>query len=67
MLKFSVPKMSCGHCAAAIAKAIKSVDPQAEVEADIPARQVTVRTSADADKISQVIATAGYESDKLAA
>ena len=35
MLKLSVPKMSCGHCASTIEKAVKSVDPGAKIAVDL--------------------------------
>ena len=42
MLRYSVPDMTCGHCAQAIEKAVKSVDPQAEVAVDLTSKEVTV-------------------------
>ena len=36
MIEFQVNDMTCGHCAGVITKALKSVDPTAQVEIDIP-------------------------------
>lgn len=67
MLRFKVADMTCGHCASVIDRAVKSVDPQAEISADIRNGEVTVRSSADEAQISDVIRLAGYENQKLAA
>ena len=37
-MKFHSPDMTCGHCASVITKAIKSVDPVAEVKVDLKTR-----------------------------
>ena len=42
MLTLKVPDMSCGHCAATIEKAVKSVDPAAKVKADIEKKTVSI-------------------------
>ena len=67
MLKLKVPDMSCGHCAQAIERAVKSVDPQARVEVDLNGKTVTVETQAEERTITEVVRSAGYESEKLAA
>ena len=36
MLKLKVDEMSCGHCASTVQKAVKSVDPVAQVSVDLP-------------------------------
>ncbi|WP_245410924.1 heavy-metal-associated domain-containing protein [Microvirga flavescens] len=67
MLRFSVPKMSCGHCVATITKAVKSLDPQAGVQADLGKQEIAIMTNATAEQIKDALTTAGYESQKLAA
>jgi copper chaperone len=61
MLRYSVPDMTCGHCAQAIEKAVKSVDPQAEVAVDLTTKEVTVRSEADEARVAETIRDAGYE------
>jgi copper chaperone len=61
MLRYSVPDMTCGHCAQAIEKAVKSVDPQAEVAVDLTTKEVTVRSEADEARVAGTIRGAGYE------
>ena len=66
MHRYSVPKMSCGHCAGTIDQAVKAIDPSADVTIDIQARQVAVRSSAAAERIEQAIRSAGYETAPVA-
>lgn len=41
MLKLKVPNASCGHCAAAIEKTAKDIDPAAEVKAELSSKVAT--------------------------
>lgn len=67
MLKLKVQDMSCGHCASTIEKAVKTVDPVARVTVDLGSSTVTVETRADETAIRDVIRSAGYDNQKLAA
>lgn len=67
MLKLKVQDMSCGHCASTIEKAVKTVDPVARVTVDLGSSTVTVETRADETAIRDVIRSAGYDNEKLAA
>lgn len=67
MLKLSIPKMSCGHCASTIEKAVKSVDPGAQITVDLSKATVAISTSSNGKAISQAIKQAGYENIELAA
>lgn len=60
MLRFNVDGMSCNHCAQAVTKAVKGVDPGAEVRVDLAAKLVEADTQADPKRVSQAIADAGY-------
>ncbi len=62
MVKLNVPDMSCGHCAGVITKAIKEVDPGAEVKVDLPGKTVAVTTTAPKHSISAALERAGYPS-----
>lgn len=66
MYRFEVFGMTCGHCISAIDKAIKSIDPQAEVSTDLKSAEITVRSQADEVRISDAIREAGYDNQKLA-
>jgi len=67
MLKLNVPDMTCGHCASTVEKAVKSVDPAAKVNVDLGSKTVTVDSVADETKVKDVIRSAGYENEKMAA
>jgi copper chaperone len=60
MLRLKVPDMSCGHCAATIEKAARSVDPSAEVDVDLTRKIATIATTASADRVRSAIRDAGY-------
>lgn len=67
MHRYNVPDMTCGHCAQTIEKAVKSVDPQAQVAVDLPAHEVTIRSDAEETRIAAAIRSAGYENRRLSA
>ena len=61
MIELNVERMTCGHCVSAVTQAVKSVDPEADVQVDLEARRVRIdggRSSADA--VSRALAGAGY-------
>lgn len=60
MIEFKVEAMSCGHCASVITKAVKSADPSARVEVDLPSHSVRVQTTEDRETIAAALADAGY-------
>ncbi|MGA0571954.1 heavy-metal-associated domain-containing protein [Variovorax sp. VNK109] len=57
---FQVQGMTCGHCERAVTRAVKQVDPQAEVKIDRPAGRVEVQTSQPRDALAKAIAGEGY-------
>ena len=66
MLAFQVNDMTCGHCAGAITKAVKSVDHAAEVTIALTRHLVTVKaTAVDAQHIRDAIAGAGYTPEQV--
>lgn len=61
MTKFNVPEMSCGHCKAAVEKAVADVDASASVEVDLENRTVSIQsTLADAVLIA-ALEDGGYQ------
>lgn len=60
MIAFEVQDMTCGHCAATITKAVKAVDPAAEVKIDLEAHRVQVETRKGAEEIAGAIREEGY-------
>ena len=60
MHRYSIPSMTCGHCAGTIDHAIKHLDPKAEVTIDLKAKEVSVRSAAAEAEIAAGIRSAGY-------
>ena len=67
MLKLRVDEMSCGHCVSTVQKAVKSVDPAAQVSVDLPTGTVTVESAASEDTITDAIRSAGYPAERSTA
>ncbi len=59
-MKFNVPDMTCGHCVASVTKAVKALDPAAEVKADLASKTVSVETALPAAAVAMALDQAGY-------
>uniref|UniRef100_A0A832H4Q1 Copper chaperone n=1 Tax=Oscillatoriales cyanobacterium SpSt-402 TaxID=2282168 RepID=A0A832H4Q1_9CYAN len=59
-LQLKVPNMACSACSDTIAKAIKTIDPAATVQADPKTKLVEVDTQASETTIRDAIVSAGY-------
>lgn len=61
MIAFKVDDMTCGHCASTITRAVKDVDPDAEVRIDLDRHLVEIDAKAGtAQALRAAIAGAGY-------
>ena len=60
MLEFEVKDMSCGHCASSVTKAVKLVDPAAQVDVDLGSKKVKVESSRDRASFAKALTEAGY-------
>ena len=60
MHEFHLPAMTCGHCASTVSLALKLVDPACEVQVDIAARRIQVRSSEARDALVEALAESGY-------
>jgi copper chaperone len=60
LTEFNIDAMSCNHCVKAVTEAVKSVDPQAEVEVDLGTKRVKVESQADRARLAQALDEAGY-------
>ncbi|GAB3764325.1 cation transporter [Ramlibacter monticola] len=58
---FQVQGMSCSHCVGAVTEAVKSVDPQAEVQIDLTTGKVEVQSGGDRAAIARAIEEEGYK------
>lgn len=63
MPEIQVKGMSCGHCAAAVTKALKSLPGISEVQVDLADGRVTYQSSRPVpqEELLRVIRAAGYE------
>lgn len=59
-IELTVPSMACSACSDTITKAIKTVDPNAVVQADPKTKLVNVETEKPETEIREAIASAGY-------
>ena len=57
---FSVTGMTCGHCEKAVTRAVKQLDPQAEVSIDRTCNKVEVQSTLTRELLSRAIADEGY-------
>lgn len=57
---FTVTGMTCGHCEKAVTRAIKQVDPQAEVTIDRAANKVQVQSDQPHNVLGKAITEEGY-------
>jgi copper chaperone len=63
MPEIKVKGMSCGHCAAAVTKALQSLPGVSEVQVDLAGGRVTYQSAGQAspEEVARVIKAAGYE------
>lgn len=57
---FTVTGMTCGHCEKAVTRAVKQLDPGAEVKIDRAANKVEVASTQAREALSKAIAEEGY-------
>jgi copper chaperone len=60
MIELRVEGMTCGHCVSAVTRAVKTVDPEANVQVDLGTGRVQVDGRSSADAVGKAIAEAGY-------
>jgi copper chaperone len=57
---YTVTGMTCSHCEKAVERALKRVDPQAQVQIDRAQNRVQVESSAPREALAAVITEEGY-------
>jgi len=60
MIELIVDDMTCGGCVASITRVVKSLDPDAKVDANVETRRVSIDSVTDTDAVVAAIANAGY-------
>ncbi|MCC5966385.1 MAG: heavy-metal-associated domain-containing protein [Natronohydrobacter sp.] len=59
-MQFHIANMECGGCARGVTRAIQSVDPQAIIQADPPARRVTIQSDHPQTAFLPALEAAGF-------
>ena len=57
---FTVTGMTCSHCEKAVTRALKTIDPQAQVAIDRSQNKVQVESSQPREVLAKVIVEEGY-------
>ena len=60
MTELTVQNMTCGHCVSAVTRAIKALEPQAEVQVDLNSGRVRVDGATPAGALIKALDQAGY-------
>lgn len=60
MFKFKVQGMSCGHCVAAVTRALQTLDPAAQVQIDLANGEVHAAGLFSEEQAAQAIRDQGY-------
>jgi len=66
MIELKVDGMTCNHCVHAVTRAVKSVDPAADVRVDLETGKVQVDGQGSAEVLSRAIREAGYSASAAA-
>ncbi len=59
-IEFTVPDMTCGHCAGRIRALVASIDDSAKVDIDLPNHRVRIDSIVDAETLRSALAEADY-------
>lgn len=58
--EFDLPDLSCGHCVKSVTAAAQALDASAQVEADIPHKQVRISSAQPREALVAALTEAGY-------
>lgn len=60
MLELDLPGMTCGGCVRGVTAAVRELDPEAQVEADLERRRARITTRAAEARVREALTEAGY-------
>lgn len=64
-MQFHIENMECNGCARSVTKAVENVDPSAQVEIDLPQRNVTITSTQPETAFEAALSEAGFPAQKL--
>ncbi|WP_018410230.1 heavy-metal-associated domain-containing protein [Methyloversatilis thermotolerans] len=59
-VEFTVPDMTCGHCAGRIEALVAGLDAKARVDIDLPGHRVRIESDTDAEVFRAALIEADY-------
>ena len=59
-IELQVNGMTCGHCVNSVTRAVKSLDPGAAVQVDLPSGRVRVDGGSSVAELTEALDRAGY-------
>lgn len=59
-MELHIPHMTCGGCLRVVQRAIRSVDPDARVSADLARRMILIEGASDDSRVRQALTKAGF-------
>jgi len=60
MIEFTLPTMTCGHCAKTVTSTVQRVDPAATLTIDLPTHKVQIDSQQPAQEFATALADEGY-------
>jgi copper chaperone CopZ len=60
MIEMNVKDMTCNHCVGVVTRTVKQVDPNADVQVDLPTKRVRVDTAHSFGELAKALSEAGY-------
>jgi copper chaperone len=59
-MELLIPRLNCGGCVRGVTRAVKGVDPEAEVVCDLATQIVRIDSAAEPERILAGLAEVGY-------
>jgi copper chaperone len=60
MIEFTLPTMTCGHCAATVTRTVQRLDAQARIDIDLPSHRVRIESQQAPESIAKALSEEGY-------
>ena len=60
MIEMTLPTMTCGHCVRSVTDTVQRVDPQAQLQVDLPTHQVRIESTQPRERFAAALAEEGY-------